>query len=164
MKRGTLCISILISVGLVFFVSACAKKPCITSMPVSDHKSVVPEEQLVVPEESEMEEVIVLEEGDSVLAEVFEEKAALTGSHVVKSGECLWWIAEYEDIYNDPFMWPLIYNANRDQIKNPDLIYPGQTLRITRSGHSMDEVKKARRQAGAQRPYTPPEGSMPPID
>lgn len=151
MKRGILLISIFVSVGLVFFISGCcAKKQDVTSIPVA--------------EEYITEEVIVLEEGDSVLAETLEEKAALTGSHVVKSGECLWWIAEYEDIYNDPFMWPLIYNANSDQIKNPDLIYPGQTFHIPRSGCSMDEIREARRQAGAPRPYTPPEGSMPPLD
>ncbi len=146
MKRGILLISILVSVGLVFLVSGCcAKKQGITPAPVA-------------------EEVIVLEEGESVLAEVLEEKTSLARSHVVKSGECLWWIAEYEDIYNDPFMWPLIYNANKDKINNPDLIYPGQILDIPRSGYTMDKVREARRLAGAPRPYTPPEGSMPPID
>lgn len=146
MKRGILLISILVSVGLVFFISGCcAKKQEVTSAPVS-------------------EEIVVLEEGESVLAEALEEKVSLTGNHIVKSGECLWWIAEYEDIYNDPFMWPLIYNASKDKINNPDLIYPGQVLDIPRGGYTMDEVREARRLAGAPRPYTPPEGSMPPID
>jgi len=151
MKRGILLASILVSVGLVFFISGCcAKKQVVSSTPVA--------------EETVVEEVIVLEEGDSVLAEILEETAPLAGNHVVKSGECLWWIAEYEDIYNDPFMWPLIYNTNKGKINNPDLIYPGQTLDIPRSGYTMDEVREARRLAGAPRPYTPPEGSMPPID
>jgi len=152
MKRGILLISILVSVGLFFLISGCcAKKQVATSAPVA--------EEVIVTEE-----VIVIEEGESVLVEALEEKAPLTGNHVVKSGECLWWIAEYEDIYNDPFMWPVIYNANKDKINNPDLIYPGQTLRIPRSGYIMDNVREARRLAGAPRPYTPPEGSMPPID
>ena len=56
----------------------------------------------------------------------------LPATWTVKKGECLWWIAEYEHIYNDPFKWPTIYEANRDQIKDPDLIYPGQVLRIPR--------------------------------
>ena len=43
-----------------------------------------------------------------------------------KEGDCLWNIAEI--IYNDPFMWKIIYNANKNIIKNPDLIYPGQHL------------------------------------
>jgi nucleoid-associated protein YgaU len=52
--------------------------------------------------------------------------------HTVVKGECLWWIAEYKGVYGDPFKWPLIYKANRHQIKNPDLIYPGQELIIPR--------------------------------
>lgn len=33
-------------------------------------------------------------------------------------------------IYNDSLKWKKIYNANRDIIKNPDKIYPGQKLKI----------------------------------
>jgi hypothetical protein len=51
---------------------------------------------------------------------------------VVQKGECLWKIAEYEKIYSDPFQWPLIYQANKDQIKDPDLIYPDQNFAIPR--------------------------------
>ncbi len=50
----------------------------------------------------------------------------------VKKGECLWKISSYKEIYNDPFMWPLIYRANKDKIKDPDLIYPGQVFNIDR--------------------------------
>jgi len=32
--------------------------------------------------------------------------------------------------YSDPNQWPRIFEANRDQIVNPNLIYPGQVLRI----------------------------------
>jgi nucleoid-associated protein YgaU len=44
--------------------------------------------------------------------------------------DCLWRIAEYKNIYNDPFKWTRIYKANKHQIKNPDLIYPGQVFDI----------------------------------
>jgi nucleoid-associated protein YgaU len=44
--------------------------------------------------------------------------------------DCLWRIAEYSDVYGDPFKWPQIYSANQDQIKDPDLIFPGQVLQI----------------------------------
>ncbi len=53
-------------------------------------------------------------------------------NHVVIKGESLWWIAEYKQIYNDPFQWPLIYKANRSRIKDPDLIFPGQDFKIVR--------------------------------
>ncbi|MFP4316685.1 MAG: LysM peptidoglycan-binding domain-containing protein [Desulfovibrionales bacterium] len=85
----------------------------------------------------------------------------LPTSHTVVKGECLWWIAEYTQIYNDPFMWPLIYKANRDQINDPDLIYPGQTFEVPRQ-FGMDHLKESRRMAGAPKPYSPPsEANLP---
>lgn len=44
--------------------------------------------------------------------------------------DCLWRIAGYDFIYNNPRQWSRIYKANKGQIKNPDLIYPGQILNI----------------------------------
>ncbi|GEM_PF-2016585 len=44
--------------------------------------------------------------------------------------DCLWRIAGYPFIYNNPYLWPLIWIANLDIITNPDLIFPGQTLII----------------------------------
>ncbi len=52
--------------------------------------------------------------------------------HVVVAGEHLWGISGYSQIYNDPYQWPLIFKRNRDQIKDADLIYPGQELKIQR--------------------------------
>ncbi|KQC16060.1 MAG: hypothetical protein APR56_10210 [Methanosaeta sp. SDB] len=53
-------------------------------------------------------------------------------THRVVKGECLWYIAGYDHIYGNPLQWPLIYKANTDRIKNPDLIYPGQVFIIPR--------------------------------
>jgi hypothetical protein len=44
--------------------------------------------------------------------------------------DCLWRIAEMADIFDNPYMWPKIWRANRRIIQNPDLIYPGQILAI----------------------------------
>jgi nucleoid-associated protein YgaU len=44
--------------------------------------------------------------------------------------DCLWRIAEYSDIYGDPYKWPNIWRRNRKLIQNPDLIYPGWQLVI----------------------------------
>lgn len=60
------------------------------------------------------------------------ELAAQRASHSIVKGECLWRIAGSEDVYGDPFQWTRIYNANKDQIRDPDLIYPGQVFRIPR--------------------------------
>ncbi|MGE5683349.1 MAG: LysM peptidoglycan-binding domain-containing protein [Bacillota bacterium] len=51
-------------------------------------------------------------------------------NYTVSRGDCLWNIAKKKDIYNNAFAWPKIYQANRDQIKNPDLIYPKQVFKI----------------------------------
>ncbi len=57
-------------------------------------------------------------------------KAAETIEHTVESGESLWSIAGQADIYADPYLWPVIYKFNRDQIKDPARIYPKQVLQI----------------------------------
>jgi nucleoid-associated protein YgaU len=49
----------------------------------------------------------------------------------VKSGDSLSAIAKRE--LGDASQWRAIYEANRDQIKNPDLIYPGQVLTLPAS-------------------------------
>jgi len=49
-------------------------------------------------------------------------------SYTVVSGDSLSKIAKHE--YGDANAWHRIYEANRDIIKDPDLIYPGQTLKI----------------------------------
>ena len=38
-----------------------------------------------------------------------------------------------DDIYANPYQWPLIYRSNSDQIDDADLIYPGQIFSIDRS-------------------------------
>ena len=59
--------------------------------------------------------------------------------------DCLWNISAKETIYNDPFMWPKIWQANTDQIRNPDVIQPGQVLRIPPAGPKSDEELRAER-------------------
>jgi nucleoid-associated protein YgaU len=49
-------------------------------------------------------------------------------TYVVVSGDSLSKIAKR--YYGDANKWNRIYEANRDQINNPDLIHPGQTLKI----------------------------------
>ncbi len=59
-------------------------------------------------------------------------KPAAAGMYEVMRGDYLWKIAKKPDIYNDAYAWIRIYTYNRDQINNPDLIYPNQTFRIPR--------------------------------
>ena len=48
------------------------------------------------------------------------------GTYTVQSGDNLWNIAK--DVYGDGTKWVDIYNANKDQIKDPNLIYADQNL------------------------------------
>lgn len=50
---------------------------------------------------------------------------------VVQPGESLWRIARR--IHGQGTAYTLIYEANRDQIRDPDLIYPGQVFSLTRT-------------------------------
>jgi len=50
--------------------------------------------------------------------------------YIPENRDCLWKIAGYKKIYNNPRLWPKIYRANKAKIKNPDLIYPGQVFKI----------------------------------
>lgn len=54
-----------------------------------------------------------------------------TGYHTVAKGETLWGIAK--KYYGDGSKCNIIYNANKDKVKNPNLIYVGQKLKIPRT-------------------------------
>jgi hypothetical protein len=80
--------------------------------------------------------------------QIVEQKPA--GYTVVK-GDCLYKIAGKKEIYNDPKMWPVLWEANekgvisappkvKKTIKNPNLIYPGQVLSVPKL---TDALKKS---------------------
>lgn len=60
--------------------------------------------------------------------------------YTVVKGDCLWNIAKKKEHYGNGFAWPVIYKANRDQIKNPDLIYPKQMFKVP----NLTEEEKAK--------------------
>lgn len=53
---------------------------------------------------------------------------AAAESHKVVKGDTLWDLAG--SYLKDPFQWPRIYDANRDKIENPRLIFPNQEFVI----------------------------------
>ena len=53
------------------------------------------------------------------------------GLYVVRRGNSLWVIAR--QLYGEGFRYTTIYSANRAQIRDPNLIYPGQTIKLPRS-------------------------------
>jgi nucleoid-associated protein YgaU len=60
-----------------------------------------------------------------------EAASPLAGEHAVSSkvvsrGDSLWRISRIK--YGDGSRYALVYRANRDRIRDPNLIYPGQTI------------------------------------
>jgi nucleoid-associated protein YgaU len=67
-------------------------------------------------------------------------------SYRVGGGETLASIAALPGVYGDPLLWPLLYQGNRDQIKDPSQIYAGQILTIPR-GLMASDLELARQKA-----------------
>jgi hypothetical protein len=64
-------------------------------------------------------------------------KTRFPAQYVVRSwdvyGDCFWNIAGRPGVYGDPHRWPLLYQANRKKLPepdNPDLIEPGTVIDI----------------------------------
>ncbi len=72
----------------------------------------------------------------------------LPTTHTVRDGETLWTIAGAPGVYGDPLLWPLLYQANRDQIKDPGQVFAGQVLNITRDA-TVEEKNEVRKKAKA---------------
>ena len=89
-------------------------------------------------EELKMNKIAALPEMADKLANIDKMIAQLTArvaqpvtiDYTVSRGDNLWSIAKQEKVYADPYMWPRLYRANKEQIQDPDMIYPDQTLAV----------------------------------
>ncbi|MCS7184564.1 MAG: LysM peptidoglycan-binding domain-containing protein [bacterium] len=88
-----------------------------------------------VSEVKTMEETIdtVIQEPPKVKTEIIEEEVPVEVRRYrvwiwQENRDCLWNIAKR--VYGNPYMWKKIYEANKDIIKNPNLIFPKQVLLI----------------------------------
>lgn len=56
-------------------------------------------------------------------------------TYVVQKGDTLWGISG--KFLKQPWRWPEVWKLNKDEIRNPHLIYPGQTVYFDRNGPSL---------------------------
>jgi len=59
--------------------------------------------------------------------------------------DCLWNIAGKAEIYNDALLWPKVWQANTEIIRNPDVIFPGQRLTLPAAAPKTSDEMKAER-------------------
>lgn len=73
----------------------------------------------------------------------------LVHQYEVQGDENLWSIAARPEVYDDPLLWPILYRSNRDQIKDPRILYDGQTLDVPRdvADRDLDEARDQARQS-----------------
>lgn len=69
---------------------------------------------------------------------LFDAKNKVGNNYIVSAGDNLWSISGKDSVYGNPYQWPLLYKANRDIIKDADLIFPGQDLSIDRAASAGD--------------------------
>jgi len=69
-----------------------------------------------------------------IKAEIKAKEEEIRNTYVVKPGDWLSKLAEYPEVYGwgNYARWKEIFNANKDLIKDPDLIYPNWKLKIPR--------------------------------
>jgi len=96
----------------------------------------------VEPAEIKVEETVeeVAEAAvEETTEQAIEEKAVIkTGSSVIiRRGDNLWTVASRN--YGEGIRYTTIFDANRDQVRNPDLIFPGQVLKVPENAEAEDQ-------------------------
>jgi hypothetical protein len=65
-----------------------------------------------------------------------------TRSYVVQENESLWHVAGQQEVYGNSYLWPLVWQANKNKVKQPYQLYKG--LRLTIPAHpTLQEVSDA---------------------
>lgn len=86
-----------------------------------------------VPDQETKEKIILAAGNVEGIAEVEDDMSAKAGGdeasfHTVEKGDTLWAVAT--KAYGDGSKYPVIFEANKPMLSDPDKIYPGQVLRI----------------------------------
>ncbi len=77
-----------------------------------------------------------------LLSALTRELATATQRYVVAAGDSLWIISGRPEVYGNPYLWPLVWQANLDSLSDPNQLRAGQRLKI-RSNPTVAEVVQA---------------------
>ena len=111
------------------------------------------EEARQAEEARHAEEARRVEEARRAAEEEARRRADRPQTYNVVRGDCLWNVSKKDKIYDNPFMWPLIYKENRSQIRDPDLIFPKQEFKIPRD-YTQKQEKEAVSMAKHRGPWS----------
>lgn len=111
----------------------------------------------VIEQQQTKEGAVVKEEPNESLQKKVEEETEYTLYKVKYNPakrDCLWRIAE--KYYNDGFKWKVIFEANRDVVKNPNLIQPGWMLKIPKAATKVTQPVKDEGKEAVTKENEPP--------
>lgn len=80
---------------------------------------------------------------DGLLATLAKSGMTYTVGTWARDRDCLWNIAKKPNIYANAWLWPKIWQSNKDKIRDPDIIQPGWRLNIPPKAEMTREEKSA---------------------